>query len=616
MQAKTCRALLICLLLGLTTLAVFWPVRQHEFLNWDDLTYVTINDHVRGGVSWGNVAWAFTHTYSSNWHPLTWISHMLDCQWFGLSPGPPHLVNLGFHVVNALLLLGFLRRVTGAVWRSAVVAGLFALHPLHVESVAWLAERKDVLSTFFFLLTLLAYAAYVERTTRHSPLAARHLPLATALWYALALVCFALGLMSKPMLVTLPFVLLLLDYWPLARFQLQEGTLTPGNLARLVLEKAPFFALALVSSVVTFLAQKKGGAVAAFAMLPFGARLENALVAYGAYLVKFLWPVDLSPIYPHPAHWETWRVIGAALLLVAATAGAWLGRRRFPFLPVGWLWYLGTLVPVIGLVQVGSQAFADRYTYVPLIGIIVALVWLGVEAISGLRNRGPSEKGITAPGARRGLMGGVLAIAILSALAWRTAQQVPIWKNTGTLFRHALALTPNNVQALYGLGTYLVENGQLDSGQQLLEEAIRLQPQYPEALGSMADLLDGQGKYADAIRFYQAALQAQPNQAEALNNLAWLRASCPDAAFRDGPEAVRLAAKACQLTDYSKPLFIGTLAAAQAEAGDFAAAITNAERAVALATALRLEETAAKNRGLIDLYRQGQTASGSVPKPR
>lgn len=613
---------LICLVLGAVTLAVYWAARRNEFLNWDDLTYVSVNDHVRGGITWANLVWAFTHSYSSNWHPLTWISHMLDCQLFGLNPGPPHVVNVAFHIANVLLLFAFLRNATGALWRSAFVAALFALHPLHVESVAWLAERKDVLSTFFFLLTVLAYTAYVRTTRPRDPGAMTPQERAKpSFWYGLALVLFVLGLLSKPMLVTLPFVLLLLDYWPLRRLQIQvkeqevaQGAVSwdsPPYLKRVLVEKIPFFVLSLASCVVTFIAQKSGGAMAAFESLPFGTRLENALVSYVAYLVKFIWPVALSPIYPHPTHWDTWRVIGSACLLVVLSAAAWLARRRFPFVLVGWLWYLGTLVPVIGLIQVGSQAFADRYTYIPLVGIMMVLVWLFPSSSSSFSSSSSSSSS-SFSSLKRPLVFASLACAVL-LLSFLTTQQVRIWQNTGTLFRHALDLAPNNVQALYGLGTYLVEQGQVEPGKQLLERAIALHRNYPEALGSMAELLDSQGKYADAVHFYQAALDAQPDNTSALNNLAWLKTTCSDPSIRNGAEAVRLAERACELTGYSKPIFIGTLAAAQAETGDFSAAIITAERAVAVATASHLEDTAAKNRELISLYQQGKTATGGQP---
>jgi tetratricopeptide (TPR) repeat protein len=614
--------LFIGTLLGAVTLVVYWPVRHFGFLNWDDLTYISRNDHVRGGLTWSGITWSFTHSYSSNWHPLTWLSHMLDCQLYGLNPAGPHLTNVVFHAANTVLLFLLLRTLTAATWRSAFVAALFALHPLHVESVAWIAERKDVLSGFFFILTLWAYARYAQVQSQQAERAARPAVPSSRFevrgsrfkvrsfpprfWYWAATLMFACGLMSKPMLVTVPFVLLLLDYWPLGR--MQKGQVrSPASrithhasrfpLLPLLLEKLPFFALSAASCLITFLAQKAGGAVASFAIIPLDARIANAAVAYVEYLAKLFWPINLSPIYLHPGHWGFWPVTGAAAGLVLLTAAVWLGRRRFPYALMGWLWFLGMLVPVIGIVQVGSQAFADRYTYLPLLGIMIALVWLGAEAVRPLAKASPVV---------RSVLPAVLALAVVAGLAWRTREQLANWKDTRALFSHALALTPNNVQALYGLGAYMVDTGSIDEGKRLLEDAIRLQPAYPEALGTMANLLDGQGSYAEAIRFYQAALKAQPDQEGVLNNLAWLMATCPDTAFRNGPEAVRLATRACELTGYAKPLLIGTLAAAQAEAGDFSAAIATAERAADLATTLHLEDIAAKNRELIQLYRQGQ----------
>ena len=648
---ETRRTLLISLLLAGAALAVFWPVRHFEFLNWDDLTYVKTNEHVQG-ITWGNVVWAFTQSYAGNWHPLTWLSHGLDYQLFGPNAGAHHLVNVGFHLANTLLLFGFLRFATGAFWRSALVAALFALHPLHVESVAWIAERKDVLSTFFFLLTVWAYPRYVKSKVQSpkskvagkepgvgnpkseirspkegrspksgaAPQVTRTTQHATR-WYVLALVLFACGLMSKPMLVTLPFVLLLLDYWPLGRFGIK---IQNSKFKNLLIEKLPFFTLAAASSLITFLAQKKGGAVAPLDLLPFDARAATAVVAYCQYLLKFFWPAGLSPLYPHPAQWGWWRVVGAVVALGLLTAGAWAGRRRFPYLLTGWFWFVGTLVPVIGLVQVGSQAYADRYTYIPLIGLMVALVWLAAESgrnheiheLHEMSTAGgdPREAaGIGAAGFRvfrvfRGYPAAVLAVTIVGALAWRASAQLMYWKDTETLFGRALALEPDNPQALHVLGALYGDTGRAEAGKRLLERALQLRPHHPETLGSMGDLLDGQGKYAEAIEYYHAALKLKPDHPGMLNNLAWLRASCPDPACRDGAEGVELARRACELTGYRKPLFIGTLAAAQAQAGDFQGAIATAERAAALATALHLEEIAARNRELIELYRRGRTA--------
>ena len=445
---------------------------------------------------------------------------------------------------------------------------------------------------------------------------------------------FALGLMSKPMLVTLPFILFLLDFWPLGRLRLAHANAQRSNAVavtthrkeadillqhpslaarRLVLEKLPFFALAAASCLITLVAQHRGGAVASFAMLSLDARLATAVVAYVHYLAKLFWPVNLSPICLHPDHWGPWVVTGAVAVLVVLTAATWRGRSRFPYALMGWLWFLGMLVPVIGIVQVGSQAFADRYTYLPAVGIMIAVVWLGTEAFDYLakvrqgagHDRPPEVSAPSSLGAK-GMLPALLALAILGTLAWRTREQIGVWRDTGSLFGHALALDPANVQALYGVGVHLVNTGHLDEGKRFLEQAIHLHPDYPEALGALASMFDGQGKYADAIRFYEAGLKAQPDQDTILNNLAWLLASCPDAALRNGPEAVRLATRACELTDYTKPLVIGTLAAAQAEAGDFSAAIATAERAAALAARLHLDEVTARNRELIQLYRQGQ----------
>lgn len=580
--------------LVLTTLAIYLPARQNEFLNWDDRSYVTENDHVKVGITGQGIIWAFSESHSGNWHPLTWLSHMLDCQLFSLDPAAHHMTNVWLHAVNAALLLLLLHQLTGSLWRSISVAALFALHPLRVESVAWVSERKDLLSAFFGILTLMAYVRFTQCKVKNEKL--------QLVWYGVALGLFALGLMSKPMLVTWPFVMLLLDWGPLDRIRTSRAGAESGKTRAhwdLLTEKIPFFALVLGSVVITLWAQQKSGAVASLESLPLSLRLQNTAVAYVAYLGKFLWPTNLSPIYPHAKHLADWMVLGALLILVAVCAVAWQLRKRQPLVLLGWLWFLGTLIPVIGIVQVGSQAMADRYTYLPMIGIATAIVWLGADWLACAKlSRNVAFAFI---------------LGILTALAWQTQKQISHWKNNETLFRHTLQLYPHAAQARYGLGSHLVEQGQLEEGRQHLEEAIKLQPRFTEAIGTLGLSYDNEGKYAEAARYYEAALATQPDHVTILNNLAWLRAACPDASLRSGPTAVRLATQACELTDYSKPILIGTLAAAQAETGDVSAASTSAARAATLAEKMGLKETAARNRELLELYRQGKAAHGGAP---
>lgn len=371
---RTRRNIMVCLILILAIFTVFWQVRSHDFVNYDDDKYVTENRDVKAGLTTQSIIWAFTTTHASNWHPLTWLSHMLDISLFGLNPGWHHLTNLLFHIANTLLLFLILRGMTEEFWKSAFVAALFALHPLHVESVAWIAERKDVLSTFFWMLTILAYAYYVKH-----PVLRR---------YLFVLFSFLLGLMSKPMLVTLPFVLLLLDYWPLGRFQMEESGITRNpkkhkskhpeyqkSIAlRLVREKTPFFVLAGFSSIITFIAQQHGGTVRSLEFLPVKTRVANALISYVAYIGKMIWPFNLAVLYPHPGTTlPMWQTILAGLFLLFISYLVIRKVKKLPYLSIGWFWYVGTLVPVIGLVQVGAQSMADRYTYIPLIGLFIRL---------------------------------------------------------------------------------------------------------------------------------------------------------------------------------------------------------------------------------------------------
>ena len=495
----------ICLFLIVAISAVFWQVRNHEFLNYDDKAYVTENSHVRAGLTLKGIIWAFTTTDADNWHPLTWLSHMLDYQLYGLNPAGHHLTSLLFHIVNTLLLFLVFKRMTGALWGSGFIAALFALHPLHVESVAWVAERKDVLSTFFWILTIWTYVRYTEQPRLNR--------------YMLVLLSFALGLMAKPMLVTLPFVLLLVDYWPLGRLQFgprsgrhrlntsrSKGTSDQRSFAlRLVLEKVPLFVLAAVSSFLTFFVQRSGGAVAPLELVPLENRVANALVSYVSYIGKMIWPHRLAVFYPYPDTFPIWHVAGAGLLLGAVSFLAILGARRRPYLMVGWLWYLGTLVPVIGLVQVGLQAMADRYTYVPFIGLFI-MVAMGVpDILSGWRYRGIVMA----------ISGGLL-LAIFMAITWL---QVQYWQNGVTLFEHALEVTPNNPLSQSSLGAALADQGKTQEAIAHYTEALRIKPYNAEVHNNLGAALIQQGKIQEAIIHYTEALRINPEYVEAHYNL-------------------------------------------------------------------------------------------------
>jgi tetratricopeptide (TPR) repeat protein len=500
----------LCLLLGLATLAVYWPAGWNGFVDYDDADYVTANPHVQSGLTWDTVVWAFTTGHASNWHPLTWLSHALDCGLFGQRPGPHHRVSVALHVANTLLLFLLLWRMTGARWRSFLAAAFFGLHPLHVESVAWISERKDVLSGLFFLLTLGAYTIYVEKLrarTQGQPESApqslrlgllvgsplRSCPL---FYYVLSLICFTLGLMSKPMLVTVPFVLVLVDYWPLRR--VRRPALGP-----LVLEKAPFLALSLASSVVTFLAQRKGGAVST--VLPLTARLANAVISYVRYMAKMLWPAKLGVLYTHPGHWPVFEVIAAACFLAVVTGAVVLLAQRRPSLAAGWFWFLGMLVPVIGLVQVGIQSMADRYMYLPMIGLLVLLLW--------------NVPDLLPPRAWRADALGLAAALALAACAALTVRQEGYWHDSEALFGHAVTVTDKNYLAYNNLGFYLSRQGRTAEAMENYRRSLEINPNYDDALNNVGYALAGQKKYEEAIGYYQAALRIRPNHAEVHNNL-------------------------------------------------------------------------------------------------
>ena len=655
---------LIGLLLALITLVAYLPVARDGFVNFDDDDYVTNNQIVQNGLAWAGIKWAFTTWHASNWHPLTWLSHMTDCELFGLNAGAQHYINVLFHTANSVLLLLLLFRLTGALWPAAFVAALFAWHSLHVESVAWISERKDVLSTCFGLLALLAYARYARevtgggwRVTGNQPGTApspvtRH----PSRFYALALFFFALGLMAKPMLVTLPFVLLLLDYWPLQRFPNFKSDVKA--VSRPLLEKWPFFLLAAASCIVTFLAQR-AIAVRTLQQYPLSLRLGNVPLSYARYLWKAIWPSKLAVIYPLQNQPSWAAMLTAVVFLAFITWPAWCMRQRHPYSLVGWLWFLGTLVPVIGLVQVGSAAMADRYTYFPLVGVFIAVTFLGRDWAIRFR-----------------LSTAAVAVAgslVLTGCLLMLEHQLSYWKDGETLFSHAVAVTKNGDVAYYGLaralesrgyqtgamtnyqeavranprnvwahnnlGIILSETGKTNEALAEYQEAMKLDPQDPLARINLGTLLVKMGRFDEGMNQYEHAEQLNPNDsrpyyfmgnallsqgrdAEAVDNfrkviqldpkdfprlafLARMLASHENSQIRNGAEAVALAEKANDLTGGQQPFVLDTLAMSYAEAGRFQDAQQVEQRAIQLAQGAGLEQTNAMFQRL-ELYKSGR----------
>jgi len=604
-SSQTTRLFAIYLGLAGLVAVVFLQTGHFNFVNYDDGGYVFENPNIKAGLTWRGVVWAFTHVHSQNWHPLTSISHMIDCQLFGLNAGAHHLVNVGLHTVVALLLFTFLWQSTNALWASAISAAIFAIHPLRVESVAWISERKDVLSGLFFMLTLLAYLRYVRGQT----------------WQRMAVVavCFAFGLMSKPMLVTTPIILLLLDYWPFDRFKKQRFW-------KLILEKIPFVILSVGSCAATLIAQQV--AIGSTESLPLASRIDNALVTYVNYLRQMFWPVDLVPFYIHP-EWRLgiWEIIGAIILLAGITAAMFLWRRKLPFLLVGWLWYIVMLLPVIGIIQVGLQARADRYTYLPQIGVIIAVVW----AIRDLTSVWSARTVALVP-ASLAVVGSLSFLSYRQATHWHDTES--LWSYTLSLsqendvaltglamievgrgqiddaslhFRHALGLRDGNAAAHYGLGLALSQQRKTDEAIEHWQKSLELQPDNLNARNNLGAALAGIGRTPEAIEQWQQVLAFDPDNGNAANNLAWVFATSPDATLRDGAKAVAYAKRATQVPGGDNPLVYRTLAAAYAENRQFAEAIAAAEHAKQLAQATGNSTLLGELDRGIELFRQQRT---------
>lgn len=501
---------LVVFALAVLTAVVFCRVLFAGFITLDDPTYVMQNPHVTGGLTIANIRWALTATHGANWHPLTWLSHMIDYSIYGPRAGGHHATSLLFHLANVVLLFLMLRQMTRCTWKSAFVAALFAVHPLHVESVAWVAERKDVLSTFFWMMTLWAYFWYTESQMPSRIVA-----------YVAVVVLLALGLMAKPMLVVLPFTLLLLDYWPLGRYSKSKreskktGEPVRASVMPLIVEKLPLFLMSAASSVVTFVVQKKAGAVGPLEEMPLQIRLANACVSYVAYIGKMLWPVRLVPFYPHPGYdIRIGYVVASLLFLLAVTFVTIRLRRRFPYLLVGWLWYVGVLVPVIGIVQVGSQAMADRYTYVSLIGLFIIFVW----GMSELVKRWASE---ARGGSRKRIhLAWITGIIIVFALAARAFVQVGYWKDSFVLFSRTLQVSPRNHVAHYNLGVALIDTKRLDEAYAQFAQTLQIEPGYADAYYNQGFIQQARGRLDMAIDKYRRAVEINPRLVQAHNNLA------------------------------------------------------------------------------------------------
>ncbi|MBU1648813.1 MAG: tetratricopeptide repeat protein [Proteobacteria bacterium] len=495
-------SLWISLILVAAILALYWQTRTFSYIHYDDPEYVFENVRVQQGLTIENIKWAITTTHFSNWHPLTWISHMLDSELYGNNPGQHHSNNVLLHIINTLLLFNLFRKMTGDILPSALLAGLFAVHPLHIQSIAWISERKDLLCAQFFFLSILSYLKYLEKST----------------WsrYLLVLIFFSLGLMAKPMIITLPFVLLLLDHWPLQRFGFGfNGTnqvglppvipIFPCSNTSIFLEKIPFLVLSILSAAITFHAQEAGGSVATISQLSLLARAENAIVSYVLYIQKMLWPQQLSVIYPHPGTHPYWLIIISALIFSVLTLLALFYAKKTPFFLVGWLWFVGMLIPVIGIVQVGIQAMADRYTYLPMIGLFLAFSW-GLYHFPPFKNKRSLYFSIT----------GSCILLLLSVTTWRELQY---WENGVSLFTRAVTITKNNYVAHNNLGYEFVQIFEFDKAKKEFELALQINPNFEIAHLNLGRSLIEEGNIAEGIEHYRSAIKIKPDYADAHNNL-------------------------------------------------------------------------------------------------
>jgi tetratricopeptide (TPR) repeat protein len=604
--------LAVCLGLAALVWIVFGQTLRHDFVNLDDGAYVYKNPQVSRGLTTEGIIWAFTHSHAANWHPLTWISHMIDCQLYGLNPWGHHLTNVLLHAANAILLFLVVRQLTASLWPSAFVAAVFAIHPLRVESVAWVSERKDLLSGFFFLLTIWAYVRYVRGPRSRAR-------------YLLVLALFAVGLMCKPMLVTLPVVLLLLDYWPLRRLG-PESDLAGKKFRvprEVILEKLPLLGLAVASCVATIFAQQT--AIQPLANVPFPPRLGNAAMACATYIRQMFWPSDLVAFYPLAFFDITAsRVLLSLALLIAISLAVFLLRRR-RYLLTGWFFYLVMLAPVIGILQVGSQAHADRYTYLPEIGLALLVTWTAADLSARWRYRD--------------LLLSVSSLAIVVALTFAARTQAFYWKDSETLWIRALSRTVDNLMAELNLGEALYKLGrtpealshfdralQIDPSQAWvyssmgaalldigrpneslasLQKAIELEPKFSDAHYNLGNTFLAMGQAREAIAQYQQALDINPDDTETMNNMAWILATSPDPMIRDGTKAVALAERAVLLTDNKEERTLATLAAAYAEIGRFPEAVKSAQRALQLVINEGNNARADSIRSQIALYQSG-----------